>query len=310
MTHRIAEEPSGAAALVPPALRPGETIAVVCPAGPPDPAKLEKGIAYLESLGYRTHLRWSQKHAKGFLADTDEARAEDLNSALGDPDVRGIVCAWGGYGAMRILPLLDYAALRANPKRLVGYSDITALHLAFYKECGIVTFHGPNAGELGDRHPITEVSFRAALAGGNPLDVPGVSSPATVVEGQAEGALLGGNLSLIAALQGTPWALTARDSVLFLEDVHEASYRLDRMMSGLRLGGFFDGVRGIVLGRLSDCDDAYGVSAHKVMREHLQVLGVPSVLDFPCGHIREKLTLPLGQRVHLDATRALLRAVD
>lgn len=307
MMFSSSEERSEAPLLIPPALRPGECIAVVCPAGPPDAAKLKTGLAYLEALGYRTRLRWSEAHANGFLANTDEARAEDLNRALHDPEVRGIVCAWGGYGAMRVLPLIDYAALRSDPKRFFGYSDITALHVALYKECRLATFHGPNAGELGDAHRVTVTSFRAALSGGDPLDMADVEPSKTVVAGQAEGPLIGGNLSLIAALQGTPWALSAKDRILFLEDVHEESYRLDRMLTGLRLGGFFNGVRGVVIGRLSDCGASYGVSAREVMREHLRVLGVPAVEDFPCGHVREKLTLPFGQRVHLDATGATLR---
>ena len=306
MTFSASEELSDGPLLIPPALRPGDCVAVVCPAGPPDAAKLKAGLAYLESLGFRTRLRWSEARTNGFLADTDEARAEDLNRALHDPEVRGIVCAWGGYGAMRVLPLIDYAALRSDPKRFFGYSDITALHLAFYKECRLATFHGPNAGELGDAHRVTVTSFRAALSGGNPLDVPDVESSRTVVAGRAEGPLIGGNLSLIAALQGTPWALSTRDCILFLEDVHEESYRLDRMLTGLRLGGFFNGVRGVVIGRLSDCDASYGVSAREVVREHLRALGVPAVEDFPCGHVYEKLTLPFGQRVYLDATGANL----
>lgn len=296
--------------LEPPALKPGDLIAVVCPAGPPDAEKLKGGVNFLESLGYRVRLDWSPERAKGFLADDDEARAAELNRALQDPEVRAIACACGGYGASRILPLIDYAAMRADPKPFLGYSDITALHIGFYMQSRVMTFHSPIVCELADPHPATAASFKAALEGRDSLSTPGFEPPAPVVKGQAEGVLVGGNLSLMAALQGTPWMLDTTDAIVLLEDVHEESYRLDGMMWQLRLGGFFEGSKGIVVGRLHDCDESYGTSAACVMRAHLKHYNCPAVDNFSGSHSSPKLTLPLGSRVMLDADKGILRRLD
>jgi muramoyltetrapeptide carboxypeptidase len=202
---------------------------------------------------------------------------------------------------MRLLPALDLEALRARPRALIGFSDITALHAA-WQAAGLVSFHGPVArNPLG---PFSAQSMRRAVIDGS--DSAGHAAEAVCVrEGVAEGRLLGGNLALVAALVGTPWALSFRDAIVVLEDVHEATYRMDRMLVQLRLAGAFDGCRGLVFGQCTDCPDSSEDgrrSLHDLVAELAVDLGVPALLGVPVGHIAEQWTLPFGAVATLDAT--------
>ncbi|MEW6032631.1 MAG: LD-carboxypeptidase [Bacillota bacterium] len=313
--------PAPGGRLKPTALKPGDLVAVVAPAGRVRNEKaLAGGVRVLEHLGFRVVLGRHLTEHRGYLAGPDEARADDLNRALADPEVRGIVAARGGYGASRILPLVDYAAARNDPKVFVGYSDLTALHLAFARETGLVTFHGPVVESLGERLTrFTLDSFVRAVTSTDPLDVLPVPDdyppPRVVSAGRAVGPLAGGNLSLVAGLLGTPYELDARGRVLILEDVREQPYRIDRMLTQLVLSGALGQAAGVALGEMVACEPAaegdedgapWSLTVDEVIADHLAGLGRPVLSGLPCGHGRDKWTLPLGVAATLDGYKARL----
>ena len=298
-------------AVRPPRLAVGDRVAVVAPSGPVDPARLDRGCALLRSWGLDVaagaHALARAGSPLGYLAGADTERAADLQRAWTNPQVAAVLCARGGYGASRLLPFLDWDAMRAaGPKVLLGSSDITALHDAFAVELGLVTLFGPMvaaevvAGESPDPDTVEELR-RALLSPDTAMDLTGPEAR-TVVAGGAEGTLVGGTLALLAASVGTPFARPAREGIVVLEDVGEPGYRLDRYLTQLLLAGWFDGVRGIALGSWVDC----GADAEDVVIERLTPLGVPLLAGLPLGHGRPQLTVPLGARAHLDAdARAL-----
>ncbi|MDP9396780.1 MAG: LD-carboxypeptidase [Actinomycetota bacterium] len=292
-------------------LRVGDLVAVVAPSGPLDPVRLERGFTLLRSWGLTVaagaHVLARAGSPLGYLAGADAERAADLQRAWTDPQVAAVLCARGGYGATRLLPFLDWDAMRAaGPKVLLGSSDITGLHDAFAVELGLVTLFGPMvaaevvAGESPDPVTVEELR-RALLAPETATELTGRDTR-TVVAGRAEGTLGGGTLALLAASVGTPFARPAREGIVVLEDVGEPGYRLDRYLTQLLLAGWFDGVRGIALGSWVDC----GADAEDVVIERLAPLGVPLLAGLPFGHGRPQLTVPLGARATLDAdARAL-----
>ncbi|GAA2207915.1 LD-carboxypeptidase [Nonomuraea monospora] len=265
-------------------MRPGDTVAVVSPSGPANAVLLKRGIQRLESLGLKVIAGEHVLARQGldYLAGDDAARAADLQAAWCDPAVSGVFCSRGGYGAARLLGLLDWDAMReAGPKVLLGSSDITALHNAFAIELGVPTLHGPMAacdviaGDENGPEPQTWESLRAALFG-----TPGtVTGDRVLAPGRAEGVVRGGNLSLIASMCGTRWQPSFDGAIAFLEDVGEEPYRIDRMLTQLLQAGVFDGVRGIALGSWVKCGDPY-----PVLEDRLKPLGVPIVAGLPVGH--------------------------
>ena len=306
----------------PRALKPGDTLAVVAPAGPVPADQLADGVALLESWGFRVRVMPSTATRRGYLAgESDAAKAAELSACFADPEIAGIICARGGYGSMRILPYVDWDAVRAGPTFFCGYSDITALHMALRREAGLVTFHGPLAARQSDEpelHPWTAAGLRAALTSTEPLGTitapPEGPSLTTVAGGRATGPLVGGNLTLVAALSGTRWQLDARGCVLLLEDVNEAPYRIDRMLTHLLLSGTLDGVQGAVFGDSPTCDrppdDPRAFPLTTILRDRLGPLGVPMLYGFPCGHTPLRATLPLGIPVTLDADAGTLTVLE
>ena len=295
-----------------PRLRVGDRVAVVAPAGPVLPERLEAGLSVLRSWGLDVVLG---EHVVGgdrrweYLAAEDAARAGDLMRAWCDPDVSALVCARGGYGVHRMVDLLDWPALaKAGPKVLVGFSDVTALHQAFAAHLGMSTVHGPVVTSLGAGDDESRERLRSLL-----LDpVPGLSitptAARTVVGGQADGVLVGGNLALVAAEAGTPNRMPAAGSIAVLEDVDEPAYRLDRLLTQLLRSGWFDQVHGIVLG-----DFTGGVTTETLddlARDRLGALGVPVVAGAAFGHAARNLAFPLGVRAHLDADAGSVVVTD
>jgi muramoyltetrapeptide carboxypeptidase LdcA involved in peptidoglycan recycling len=297
-------------------LRVGDRVAVVAPSGPVDPVRLDAGCAALRELGLDVVLG---KHVYGrvtlaeqgpvppgwqALAGADAERAADIEDAWCDPEIRAVLCARGGYGATRVLDHLDWHAMsRHEPKILHGSSDITALHVAFGRRFGVTTSFGPMvASLLADREPVSTEHAKAALFGaGEP-----VTGGHPLVPGRAEGSLTGGNLALLAALIGTPYASEpAAGQIAFLEDVTEQPYRIDRMLVQLRQAGWFEGVAGIALGTWIECGDPAELAA--VFRARLGPLGVPILAGLPVGHGPRQLTIELGARAELDADRGVLR---
>jgi muramoyltetrapeptide carboxypeptidase len=312
LRRRKAETPvprrPGRPLLRPPRLRRGDTAAVAAPAGPVPGERLDAGLAVLRSWGLvvreMDHVRGRYQRLD-YLAASDAERVSDLTRAWCDPEVRAVVCARGGYGAQRVVDLLDWEVLAdAGPKVLVGFSDVTALHQAFAARLGLVTVHGPVVTSLGEADPATREQLRTLLF----APTAGMSltpEPAhRLVGGRAEGVLAGGNLALLATEMGTPHARPATGAIVVLEDICEEPYRLDRMLTQLLRAGWFDGVRGIVLGRFTDCGPPEQVA--EVLRDRLVPLGVPIVCDVPVGHEQHNLACPFGVPAVLDADSGTL----
>lgn len=283
-----------------PALPPGGLIGVIAPAGPVEPERLARVPALYESFGYRCRIYPGCALRDGYLAGPDERRLADLHAALGDRDVAAIHAIRGGYGCMRFLDAIDVRLLRANPKLLIGYSDLTALHALWARE-GLPSLHAPMAasdlllsGREADRDALFDV-LRHGLPTGTVL-APELLPDAWHVPGRARGRLIGGNLSLVAALLGTPWAWDAAGAILFLEDVNEELYRVDRLLTQLRLAGVFDAVSGFVLGSFTEA-----TSPQPLLHRMLEPLGKPLLAGWPSGHGTPNRPLPLGVEVELDA---------
>lgn len=285
-----------------PRLRPEGCIAIIAPAGPKafDTAVVERWMA---ARGYRLKIFPGVFEQTGYLAGSDRARLDDLHGAFADDEVDAIMCLRGGYGTPRLLDKIDYALLARHAKPFVGYSDITALHLAIAKEAGFVTFHGPMLASevLTERKPPTETSLRRLVRGqfkaGAELAHPSAWPLVSVGHGISQGRLMGGNLAMICALQGTRWALEAEGTILFIEDVNEPLYRIDRMLTQLRLSGKLAQLAGVLVG------DFVGIEVEAMMpllRQTFEPLGIPVVAGWRSGHCDPNLTLPLGAMVRLD----------
>jgi len=306
--ERLGPRPPGRALIRPERLHPGDTVAVVAPSGPVDTDRLARGLERLRSWGLEVRPPVAPDRSLPYLAGPDDVRARELTVAWTDAEVRAVIATRGGYGAHRIVDLLDWDALAlAGPKLLVGFSDGTALHHAFAARLGLVTVHGPVAASLADRDKETVEGLRALLMDGvcPPLTGLGVG-----VAGRAEGVLTGGNVAVLAAGLGTPMAGSGRGGIVVLEDVGERPYRLDRALTQLLRSGWFAGVRGIVCGEFVDCGPPAEVRA--MLDDRLGSLGVPLVYDAPVGHGVTNQALPFGVKAELDATgsTATLRVDD
>ncbi|WP_307827647.1 LD-carboxypeptidase [Planomonospora sp. ID82291] len=270
----------------------------MAPSGPVDPVRLARGTAVLAGLGLKVVTGAHVLDRDRYLAGSDAARAADLQRAWCDPAVAAVLCARGGYGATRILDLLDWAAMRAaGPKTLVGSSDVTALHRALEVRLGLVSWFGPMPAapllaDPGGPEPRSLERLAAALFGG----AESVTGDRVIAPGSAAGPITGGNLSLLAALCGTPYRLRAEGRIVLLEDVGEAPYRIDRMLTQLLGTGALDGAAGFALGSWTGCGDP-----HPVLRERLGGLGVPVVAGLPVGHGTPQLSVPMGALGGIDA---------
>ena len=289
----------------------GSRVALVAPSGIlPDRAQVELAIENARSLGWIAVLGENVSELHGYLAGTDEQRAADLNKALRDETIDAIWCVRGGYGAMRLLRDIDFAALKANPRPLIGFSDITALHAAIHSECGIVSFHGPTA-----RGELTEFSRDSLLrAVEAQVDPCGEAASARVLRpGKARGRLAGGNLALIASLMGTPWSVDFDGAILIIEDIDEAVYRVDRMMRQLLLAGALGQCAAIVAGdfRPPAGETSEGNrSVDEVIAEAAEEAGIPCLAGAPFGHIDDQWTIPLGAVAELDTEARSLHVVE
>lgn len=305
------------APLRPPPLAPGDTVAVVAPSMPVFRDQLAAGCASLEDAGFDVRLGAHVHGVHGHLAGTDDERLQDLNAAIRDPEVRAVWVGRGGYGLTRILEGIDWAALERDPKLLIGFSDVTALHAAAWRRLRLLTVHGQFAGRMhlvaehpdAHRHLLDLVMGRSGVGA-----LPTLGADArTVVGGTAEGPLVGGNLAVLASLVGTPDQVDARGCVLLLEDVNEPPYKLDRSLTQLRGAGVFDGVAGIVLGEWVACEPPEGrwsASAEETAAERIADLGVPVLAGVPVGHVDRQLALPHGARVILDADETTLHLAE
>jgi muramoyltetrapeptide carboxypeptidase len=299
----------------PAALRPGDTVAVVAPASNLKPDYLERGLAELARLGFQVTHEADILDKARYTAGSDERRARELMAAFRNPDVKAVWAARGGYGVMRLLPRLDETELRAHPKLFIGYSDLTALHLYLYRRLGWVTFHGPMAAKdlAGGAVHYDRDSLLHALTRATPLGE--IAAPKTIMlhrghGGSVRGRLLGGCLTLVGAMLGTPDALDTEGAILFLEDTGVRPYAIDRLLQQLKLAGTFEGVKAIVFGEMSDCVQhaEQNYTIEEVLADCTADLGIPVMFGLPSGHSPAgNLTLPLGVQATLDAGRGVLR---
>jgi muramoyltetrapeptide carboxypeptidase len=290
----------------PRALKPGDTIAIIAPAGPIEQRNdFERGIAVLERMGFRVRFDERIFQSRGYLAGGDEERSAELMFAFEDPGIQAVVSLRGGFGCSRLIDLMDQGRLRRHCKIFMGFSDLTTLHLFFRRRFGWITFHGPMAASpaLGNIKPEQEKHLMKLWT--DPDYLPGLTFPELQAwsPGSAEGELIGGCLSLIVASLGTPYELATEGKILFLEDFGEPAYRIDRMLTQLRLARKLDRIAGLLLGSFQDCEPAKpGITLDDTLREILCKLEVPVIAHFPAGHGADNWALPLGTRVLLDAS--------
>ena len=283
----------------------GDTVAVVGPASTASERQLANADFTIRGMGLVPKFGAHVAERHGYLAGTDAQRAGDLSAAFADPEVRAIFALRGGWGAARILPLLDWGLIRRNPKLLIGYSDITALHLAIAREAGFPTLHAPNGASRWDKASWDSL-WRLGFTGETP-ELP-LDSARVLVRGSAEGRLLGGNLTILSTLLGTGYVPDLDGAILFLEDIGEDPYRIDRMLQQLKLAGVLGRAAGVIFGHCTRCDPqeegdadrSDDVTVDEVLAEHLGSLACPVVTGANSGHIRNQLTLPHGAKVRLE----------
>lgn len=304
----------------------GDTIALVAPAGPVDPTRVDRAVARLEAAGFRIKTFGDLHRQRGYLAGDDQARTEEFNAAIRDDESVAIIPARGGYGMGRILDQLDYDALARRPKLITGFSDITALHAAVGQRIGLVTFHSPNPQDgIGRGDGLSELSartfWRAVLAEGYAAGDAGYEIPLTDAEqqqtitlqgGVARGPIAGGNLAVLSALEGTPYELQAAGTILLIEDIGEQPYRIDRYLCQLRLSGKLEQLAGVLIGQLTDCtpeDGKPSLSLDDILLDYFAPLGLPVLTNYPIGHARDNATIPLGIEAELDADKRTVRVL-
>ena len=305
-------------------LRPGDLVGIVAPGGHTNEAAIEKAVANIESLGLRARVGDNIHYVYGNYAGTVRQRLDDLHGMFRDPDIKAVWAIRGGSGCISLLEHLDYRLLRAHPKALIGYSDITCLHLALLKHAGLVSFHGPVASSAFSDYAVTHLrnvlmtpqdNYTIAMSAENALAGQEHANyrARTIHPGIATGRLIGGNLSLFSALAGTPYAVDFTDAILYLEEVNEEPYRVDRMMTQLQLSQGFRKAAAVVLGIFENCEGVDGegaLSLDDTVDQHLLPLTRPAVAGYSFGHIRHQFTLPVGIRARLDTEQQTLTLLE
>ncbi len=315
----------------PKALRPGDTIGVVVPASPIDPERIERAFGRVRDLGYQLKTYGDIYRRTGYLAGDDDTRAAELMAAFADPQTSAVWCARGGYGVTRLLNRIDFDTIRHNPKTFVGFSDITLLHVAIQQRAQLITFHGPNLQDgFGKPEPMpsaTATTLWQMVSASPSIPTDSLSQPLaglaqnspipydftnihpldlrTITPGIARGPLTGGNLAVFNSLLGTPFEPDTTGHILFLEDVSERAYRIDRYLSQLTLAGKLQSAAGILLGTFSYDDDEPAdtqEAVNEVLNHYCRPLGIPVLAGFPAGHAQYNLALPMGAEIEIDAT--------
>jgi muramoyltetrapeptide carboxypeptidase len=311
-------------AVKPPRLRPGDVAGLVAPASAVwESAEVEIAQEVARAFGLEPRLGAHVRDRHGYLAGKDEDRASDVNRFFADPAVKAVLAITGGWGCARVLPHLDWEAIRGNPKVVAGFSDVTGLHCGLHARTGLVSFHSPVL--LSSWPPFSVDHFRRVVFEGEAVTMsnpPGAQDrlvqrenrTRTITPGRARGRLVGGNLTVLAALVGTPYAPPFDGAVLFLEDVREEIYRVDRMLTQLRLAGLLESVRAFVFGSCSRCepgDGRYGsLTLEEVLDEHVRPLGVPAYQGAMIGHQERQFTVPVGALVEVDAAAGTIAMLE
>lgn len=311
--------------LKPKDLSPGDTIGIVSPASAIfESEPYEIAVESLQAMGLKVKLGEFVKSRHGHLAGTDEERASELNAMFRDEDVNGIICLRGGSGAARILPLLDYEDIKNNPKVFCGYSDITALHLGIFEKTGLITFHGPLA--VSPWNKFTVDHFKSLIFEGEAVTLSNPEGTGefltqvknrirTITPGRVTGKLLGGNLSVLTGIMGSEYFPEDWEGkILYLEDVGEAIYAVDRMMTQLQLAGVFDKISGFIFGKCTDCDpggNGYGsLTLEEVIDHYIKPLNIPAFSGAMIGHIDKNLTIPNGIEAEMNAKEGIIKLLE
>ena len=297
-----------------------DVIGIISPASSPDElSRVEKGVKYLESLGYRVKVGANVGKNHGYLAGTDQERVDDIHSMFKDKSVKAVFTLRGGYGAFRLLDKIDYRLIKNNPKIFVGYSEITSLQMAFFEKADLITFAGPMvAVDFYDEvSPYTNEIFWAIVTSNKKLGkikYPENQKMPHLQKGTVSGRLIGGNLAVFASLLGTEYFPNLTGKILMIEDIGELPYRVDRMLNQLRLAGVFKKVKGIILGRFVDCNEhdpnKKTLTLGEVIADYITPVKVPSIYTFPHGHIKDFVTIPFGLKVNLNATKGTVEFAE
>ncbi len=306
-----ASNPPPTCPIKPPRLRVGDTVGLVNPAGFSDPEDIDYAKKALAQLGLKVKVGERALNRYGYLAGTDRDRADDLNAMFADTSVAAIVALRGGWGCNRILPMLKYELLQKNPKIVMGYSDITALLLAIYAKTGIVTFHGPVATSIWN--PFSVEYVKRILFEGEAIALQSRERPIAIASGKARGVLMGGNLSVLAAMVGSAYLPDWKQAILFVEEIGEEVYRIDRMLAQLKLAGILEQIAGFIFGQCIDCEPEKpdeSLSFMQVLSEYMQPLGIPALSGAAIGHVRDKMTVPVGVEVEIDSDRGTIQMLE
>ncbi len=297
-----------------------DLIGIISPASSPDEfSRVERGVKYLEGLGYRVKVGANVGKNHGYLAGTDAERVEDIHSMFKDKNVKAIFTLRGGYGGFRLLDRIDYRLVKNNPKIFVGYSEITSLQMAFFEKADLMTFAGPMlAVDFYDEiSTYTEEYFWATITSNKKLGklkFPEEQKLPNLQKGIASGRLIGGNLAVFAALLGTNYFPNLTGKILMIEDIGELPYRVDRLLNQLRLSGTFKKVKGIILGRFVDCYEhdlnKKTLTLGEVISDYVATLKIPSIYTFPHGHIKDFVTIPFGLKINLNATKGTVEFME
>ena len=306
--------------ILPPALREGDTIGLISPAGPINEEKIQNAMENVLNMGLNYKIGQSATKESGYLAGTDKERLEDIHNMFANPDIKAIWCIRGGFGCTRILPHLNYDLIKNNPKILIGYSDVTALLSAIYIKTGLVGFHGPVAGAVQTIYSkyilnslIMDKSSNCEIIAKNEMLFEKNYPNYIIRPGQGSGNLVGGNLSLLSAMCGTPYLPPFKNNIVFIEDIGEKPYRLDRMLTQLIQGSDIKEANGIVLGNFVDCEKKEGERSYalkEVILDKIGSLNIPSLYGMPFGHMDDQCTLPIGIHAELDTNNFSLKITE
>lgn len=291
----------------------GDVIGLIAPgSNVDDPAILERGVSYLEKLGYRVELGINSDKSFGYLAGTDQQRIEDLHNMFKNKNVKAIICIRGGYGAFRLLDKIDYKLIKNNPKIFVGYSEITSLQMAMLHKTGLVTFAGPmiHPDFSNEINPYTEEFFWRMITSTKiigRLTFPEENNLSSITKGKGSGRIIGGNLAVFSAMIGTDYLPELNKKILVIEDIGELPYKIDRILNKMRIAKLFRQLNGLILGRFIDCYEhdpsKKTLTLGEVMEDYFRDLKIPILYTFPHGHINEKVTIPFGITVNMNATK-------
>ncbi|MFO7666195.1 MAG: LD-carboxypeptidase [Desulfobacterales bacterium] len=289
--------------LIPAKLEPGDTVGIAAPGSHFNLKKFKMGLSVLESMGFKTYCPEGIFNKSGYLAGDDDKRASVLNDLFADRKIKAIVCARGGFGSIRILSSLDYDIICENPKIFAGYSDVTALLSFLYEKCRLVTFHGPMVTTLSEASNRTRLAMFSIFTNRSDFEIK-LGRGVSLKTGIASGTLLGGNLSTLCHLVGTSCLPDYRGHILFIEERGEALYRIDRMLTQMKLAGCFDGLAGLLLGSFADCGPVKEI--YKAVSKVFDEMDIPVLAGFDGGHGKENITIPLGIKTTIDAGRKII----